>query len=226
MRWPALLLVVALLVVLVLAGRRLGTILGETSGQLDQLGPWAPAAYVAAHAMATMLLLPASVLTVAGGALFGLLRGTLLTLAGATLGASVAFLVSRHLARRLMEPRLARNPRFAAIDQAVLRDGLKIVFLLRLAPVLPAGLLNYTLGLTRVRFRDYLLACIGMAPGALLYTYCGKVVGDVLMAAAGAREPHDVAYWSVLALGFFATAVASVVVTRTARRALAESLAE
>jgi len=77
-----------------------------------------------------------------------------------------------------------------------------------------------------VRFRDYLLACIGMAPGALLYTYCGKVVGDVLMAAAGAREPHDVAYWSVLALGFFATAVASVVVTRTARRALAESLAE
>lgn len=222
--WLKILVAVTLLALLLFAGRKLGVLLGQAAGKLDQLGPWATVAFVAAYAMATVLLLPGSILTLVGGALFGLVRGTLLVLLGATLGASAAFLVARHLARRLVERRLASNPTFAAVDAATAREGLKIVFLLRLSPIFPFNLLNYALGLTRVRWRDFLLASIGMLPGTLLYTYYGKVIGDVAMAASGARVPHDVAYWSVLALGLFATAIAAAVVTRAAKRALAESL--
>src|SRR3954447_22078118 len=86
LRWPAVLVVAVLLILLVIAGRRLGVLLGAASGHLDQLGMWAPAAFVAACALATVLFLPAWPLTIVGGALFGLVRGTLLALGGATLG--------------------------------------------------------------------------------------------------------------------------------------------
>ncbi|HEV8630807.1 MAG TPA: VTT domain-containing protein, partial [Thermoanaerobaculia bacterium] len=106
----------------------------------------------------------------------------------------------------------------------VAREGRKIVFLLRLSPAFPFHLLNYALGLTRVRFRDYLVACLGMLPGTLLYVYYGKVVGDVAKVAAGVRVPHDAAYWALLALGLLATVVVTALVTRTARRALLEEV--
>ena len=105
---------------------------------------------------------------------------------GASLGAIAAFLVARYVARRAIERRLAGHPRFAALDRAIEKEGRKIVFLLRLSPVFPFVFLNYALGLTRVRFADYALACFGMLPGTLLYVYYGKVVGDVAALAAGA----------------------------------------
>src|SRR5439155_1410723 len=104
----------------------------------------------------------------------------------ATLGASAAFLVGRYLARAAVERRIAANPRFAAIDRAVGAEGRKIVFLLRLSPVFPFNLLNYALGLTRVRFADFFLASVGMLPGTVLYVYSGKLIGDV----TGLAEDH------------------------------------
>ena len=108
----------------------------------------------------------------------------------ATLGASAAFLVSRYVARGFVERRLAGNERFAAIDRAIGTEGRKIVLLLRLSPVFPFNLLNYALGLTRVRFADYLVASVGMLPGTLLYVYYGKVAGDVARLAGGAAVPR------------------------------------
>jgi uncharacterized membrane protein YdjX (TVP38/TMEM64 family) len=141
----------------------------------------------------------------------------------ATLGASAAFLVSRYLARRAVESRLADNPRFAAIDKAVGAQGRKIVFLLRLSPVFPFNLLNYALGLTKVRFIDYFIASLGMLPGTVLYVYYGKLAGDVAALAGGAAVQKDAAYYAVLALGLVATVVVTTIVTRTARRALREA---
>src|SRR6185503_6399832 len=137
--------------------------------------------------------------------------------AGATLGACAAFLVARYLARGAVERRLVDYPRFAAIDRAVAREGRKIVFLLRLSPIFPFSLLNYALGLTRVRFADYAVASLGMLPGTLLYVYYGKVLGDVAQVAAGAelgnQAPRDAAYWTVLGLGLLATVAVTFVVT-------------
>lgn len=212
------------LVALVLLARQLGGVVSEGAKRIEQLGPWAPVAFIVGYAIAAVALLPGSVLTLAGGAIFGLVRGTLYVFAGAVLGASAAFLVARYLARGFVEKKLAAYPKFAAVDRAIAREGRKIVFLLRLSPLFPFNLLNYALGLTRVRFVDYLIASLGMLPGTILYVYYGKVLGDVAKVAAGAGVKRDAGYWTVLALGLVATVAVTAVVTRTAKKALSEEI--
>jgi uncharacterized membrane protein YdjX (TVP38/TMEM64 family) len=220
---PRLLLAAAVLVGLVLAGRRAAALLPAFSAWVDGLGIWGPVVFVAGYALATVAFVPGSLLTLAAGALFGLARGTILVLVAATLGASLAFLVARYLARDLVERRLAGNERFAAIDRAVAVEGRKIVFLLRLSPLFPFNLLNYALGLTRVRFADYLVASAGMVPGTLLYVYYGKVAGDVARLAGGGMVRRDAGYYVVLGLGLVATVLVTTVVARVTRRALREA---
>src|SRR5262249_32056372 len=151
-----------------------------------ELGVWGPVVFMLGYAVAVVAFVPGSVLTLAAGAIFGLVRGTVYVLIAATLGSAAAFLVSRHLARSAVERRLARNRRFAAIDRAVEAEGRRIVLLLRLSPAFPFTLLNYALGLTRVRFADFVIASVGMLPGTVLYVYCGKLAGDVAAFAGGA----------------------------------------
>ena len=208
---------------LVVLGRAAGAYLPRFAAWVDGLGVWGPIAFVLGYAVATVAFVPGSLLTLAAGAIFGLARGALYVFVAAVLGSAAAFLVARHLARRAVEARLAGNPRFAAIDRAVGAEGRKIVFLLRLSPVFPFNLLNYALGLTRVRFTDYLIGALGMIPGTLLYVYYGKLAGDVAALAGGAPVEKGAAYWMVLVLGLVATVVVTTLVTRTARRALREA---
>jgi uncharacterized membrane protein YdjX (TVP38/TMEM64 family) len=218
-----LLLALALLAALVLAGRRAAALLPAFSAWVDGLGSWGPVVFIAGYALATVAFVPGSLLTLAAGALFGLARGTVLVLVAATLGASLSFLVARYLARGLVERRLAGNERFAAIDRAIGLEGRRIVFLLRLSPLVPFNLLHYALGLTRVRFADYLVASAGMVPGTLLYVYYGKVAGDVARLAGGGTVRRDAGYYVVLGLGLVATVLVTAVVSRAARRALREA---
>jgi uncharacterized membrane protein YdjX (TVP38/TMEM64 family) len=214
---------VAVVAVLLVAGRRIAALVPAFAAWVERLGIWGPVAFVAGYALATVAFVPGSLLTLAAGAIFGLARGTALVFVAATLGASAAFLLSRSLARGLVERRLAGNERFAAIDRAVGAEGRRIVLLLRLSPVFPFNLLNYALGLTRVRFTDYLVASIGMLPGTVLYVYSGMVVGDVARLAAGAPIRLGAAHWIVAAIGLLATLVVTTLVARTARRALREA---
>ena len=205
-------------------GARLGALVPRFAAWVQGLGIWGPVVFILGYAAATVAFAPAWPLTVAAGPIFGLWRGTAYVMIGATLGAALAFLVARYGARRAVERRIAGNERFAAIDRAVAREGRKIVFLLRLSPVFPFNLLNYALGLTRVRFVDYLVASIGMLPGTLLYVYSGKLAGDVAAAASGASPvERDWKYWTLIGAGLAATIAVTVVVTRLARRALKES---
>ena len=220
---PRIVVGVVVAVALLVLGGRLGGYLPALVARVEALGAWAPVAFVAGYAIAVVVFVPASLLTLAAGAVFGVARGTLLVAAGATLGASAAFLIARYGARDAVARRLADRPRFAALDRAVGAEGRKLVFLLRLSPVFPFGLLNYALGLTRVRFVDYLIASVGMLPGTLLYVYSGKVAGDVATLAAGAAPPRGAAHYVVLGLGLVATALVTLRVTRLARRALADA---
>lgn len=178
-------------------------------------------AYVAAAA----LLLPGSLLTLGAGFAYGPFWGFLLVSPVSVLAATVAFLIARFLARDWIARRTASDPRFAAVDAAVAHDGFKIVVLLRLSPIFPFNLMNYALGLTRVRLRDYVLASwIGMLPGTALYVYLGSLVTSASALLSGsARDAGTwgtVLYW----LGLLATVAVTVVVTRIARRALANAL--
>jgi uncharacterized membrane protein YdjX (TVP38/TMEM64 family) len=214
---------VIVVVALVLLGRQLGGLLPRFAEWVDGLGFWGPVVFIAGYVFTTIAFVPGALMSLAAGAIFGLLRGSLYVLTGATLGSAAAFLIARYLAREAVAARIGGNARFAAIDRAVGARGLRIVLLMRLSPVFPYNLLNYSLGLTTVRFSDYVLASIGMLPGTVLYTYYGVLAGDVARLAGGAGVERGPAYYAVLGLGLVATIAVTTVVTRAARSALREA---
>jgi uncharacterized membrane protein YdjX (TVP38/TMEM64 family) len=223
-RRPARLAAAAVAVaLLVVAGRAATPLFAAFAAWLDRLGPLAPLVYVGGYVVATVAFVPGALPTLAAGALFGLAEGTLYAFIGETLGGIAAFLIARRVARPMVERRLVRDPRFHAIDRAVAAEGGKIVFLLRLSPLVPFNMLNYVLGVTCIRFRAYALASIGMLPGAALYVYYGKLAGDVTALAAGVAPARGAGYWAVLVFGLAATALVTTLLARVARRALREA---
>lgn len=220
--WPRLLIGAVALAALVALGSTLGGRIPELTGWVARQGAWGVVAFIAAYAVATVAFVPGSVLTLAAGVIFGVVLGTAYVFVGAVIGSTAAFLIARHVARPLVERHLKGTPRFARLDRAVAASGRRIVVLLRLSPVLPYNVLNYALGLTRVRLVDYLVAAVGMLPGTLLYVYSGSLIGDVAAVAGGAQVERNAAYWIFLVAGLVATLAVTVVITRMARRALNE----
>lgn len=189
------------------------------------LGVWAPIIFIALYIVASVLFLPGFLLTLGAGVVFGVVRGTIIVSIAATLGATAAFLVGRYLARDWVAARIESNPRFKAIDEAVAHEGWKIVGLTRLSPIFPFILLNYAFGLTRVSFREYVLASwIGMLPATIMYVYIGSLAGSVAQIGTAQRS-RSTAEWVFSAAGLVATVVVTVFVTRVARRALDKRIA-
>jgi uncharacterized membrane protein YdjX (TVP38/TMEM64 family) len=211
---------VAVALLIWLGGRWAGPRMLGVMVDVRQWGLVAPVAFMLLYAVSVVALVPASVLTMAGGAVFGLVRGTAFSFGGALLGSTVAFLLGRYVARRVIERKLATMPRFAAIDRAVSAQGRRIVFLLRLSPIVPFNFLNYALGVTRISIKDFAIASAGMLPGAVMYAYAGKVTGEALALAGQAELPKNSSYYAILVAGLAATLAATTVITRTARRAL------
>lgn len=151
---------------------------------IEDAGFAAPLVFVCIYALATVAFIPGSVITLAGGALFGPLWGTLWNLTGATLGAAFAFLGARYLGADWLERHSGK--RLKRLADGVASEGWRFVAFVRLVPLLPFNLLNYALGLTRIRFLPYVIATwLFMIPGALAYTYLGYVGRE---AAAGGED--------------------------------------
>ena len=222
-RWTSVVLLLVAVAALVALGRGAADWIPAFSAWVDRLGIWGPVAFVAGYAIACVLFIPATLLTLAAGAIFGLWQGIALVLAGATLGAVASFMIARYLARDAVKQRLSRHPRLAAIDRTVGADGRRIVLLMRLSPVFPFGALNYGLGVTQLRFADFLMAMIGIVPGTTLYVYSGTVASAVASAAGSSAPERGLAHHAVLALGLLATLAVTVLITRAARRALADA---
>ena len=163
------------------------------------LGALGPVVFIATYVVAIVALVPALAFTLASGAIFGPVFGTLYAFIAATIGAALAFLVSRRYARRWVEERVQRDPRFATIDRAVASEGRKIVF--------------------------YCVASLGMIPGTFLYVYLGSLGGDAAVAASGAGEIAYTGY-ALKGVGLLATLAVIVIVTRIARKALREATGE
>jgi uncharacterized membrane protein YdjX (TVP38/TMEM64 family) len=213
-----------IVVVLLLLGRRAAGNIPAFAGWVESLGALGPIAFIAGYILATVAMVPGLLLTLAGGALFGLVRGTLYVFVAASIGATAAFLISRHVLRDAMLRRLGNDQRFTAVDAAIAREGRKIAFLIRLSPLFPFNVTNYALGLTAVRLRDYVLACVGMLPGTILYVYYGRLIGDVASVVSGAPVERGPEYWLLLVAGLIATILATALITRAARRALRTSV--
>jgi uncharacterized membrane protein YdjX (TVP38/TMEM64 family) len=183
-------------------------------------GAAAPVAFVLIHAFGVAAFVPATVFAVAGGALFGFSRGVAYSIVGGGLGACAAFLLGRHVLRNVFASRLAESPQLVAIDRAVAANGLRILFLLRLSPIMPFNLMNYALGVSTVRLQDFVFALVGMLPGTIVAAYAGQVAGEALALAGQTQPVWNSSYITALIVGLAATIVAAIVLARTARRAL------
>lgn len=184
------------------------------------MGPWAPLGFIAAYVVASVVLAPAFLLTFAAGAVFGLWRGTLIIYVAATLGSSAVYALTSHIVRWRALQWVTTDPRVMSVRSAVSGNSVWIMFLLRLSPVVPFVLLNYALALSGVRYRDFLIASVGMLPTIVMYVYYGKVVGDVAKVAAGVSPPRGPEYYLLVAVGLVATVLATTSITRAARRAM------
>lgn len=181
--------------------------------------------FALAYVLATLLLLPGSLLTASAGFTFGPALGTLVVSPVSALAATLAFLLGRSVARGWVTRRIARYPRFAVVDRAIGESGFKMVLLLRLSPLFPFSLLNYALGLTSVRARDYVAASLlGMLPVTFLYVYLGSVVTSAGELLGGARPAAGLGMHLLRAGGLLATVLVVALITRVARQALRGAL--
>lgn len=153
--------------------------------ELRGMGRWAPPVFIALYAAATVLFVPGSVMTLAGGALFGPLWGTLCNIIGAVLGATLAFVAARYVAADFVARRA--GGRLKALVEGVEAEGWRFVAFVRLVPLFPFNLLNYALGLTRIRIAEYVIAsAVCMLPGGFAYTYLGYAGREAAAHGAGA----------------------------------------
>lgn len=171
---------------------------------------------------ACVFLLPGSILTLGAGFVYKLFWGTVLVSVASTIGATVAFLIGRYLARDWVNKKITTLPKFKAIDRAVAREGWKIVGLTRLSPIFPFNLLNYAYGLTSVSLKEFVLASwVGMFPGTLMYVYLGSIASSFATLGTGGQEGTTLKL-VLSGVGLIATIVVTIVITRIAKKALEE----
>ncbi len=202
----------------VVVGRLLSPWLPPFAAWMHTLGNWAPFAFLAAYVTVVLLMLPAFLLTMVAGAVFGTIKGSALVLTGAIVGGTSAFLIARYVARAQVAKRVAKVPTLAALDRVIGEKGLRLVFLLRLSPAVPFVLTNYALGVTRVRLRDFVLGTFGLTPIVLTYAAYGSASG-----AGPNADGSSPVSGVVLTVGVIATIALMVVLTRITQRALKEA---
>jgi len=188
------------------------------------MGTAGGALYAVVYILGTALFFPGLPLTLGAGFLYGAIIGTLVVSPASVAGASLAFLIARYVARDWVTRRLKKYPQAAAIDRAIEKNGFKAVVLLRLQPVLPFNILNYALGLTSIRLRDYMLASwIGMFPATVLYVYLGSIMSDISDLLRG-RPNSGMAGRLLLWGGLAAIVILVWWLGRIARKALREEM--
>jgi len=180
--------------------------------------------FIFAYAAFALLMLPGAILTIGAGFIFGLGWGFVAVSAGSTLGAALAFLVGRFVARDKIRALTADKPKFQQIDRAIGERGAKLIFLLRLSPIVPFNLSNFFYGLTAVKFWPYVLASwLGMMPGTLAYVYFGTLGKAAAESATGAGPSRGPLEWTLLAVGLAATLAVTIWVSKIARNAIKDT---
>ena len=164
-------------------------------------GSAGPIVFMLIYIIGTVFFLPGAVLTLAGGALFGPVLGTFYNLTAATIGAMISFVAARYLAHDWVEKKT--GGRMKQLKQGVEGEGWKFVAFVRLVPLFPFNVLNYALGLTRIKFSHYSIATyIFMLPGAIAYTYLGYVGREAVAGGDGLIQKIMLALALLAIVGF------------------------
>ena len=183
-----------------------------SSGPVGYLG------FILIYIVSTVMMLPGSPLTFTAGALFGFWKGLIFVSIGSTLGASCAFMVSRYLIRKSIEKRVLKNKKFQSIDNEIDEQGWKIVILARLSPIIPFFLLNYALGITKIRFIHFIFASwVGMIPGTTVYVLMGTMGGAFINGKKSSFE------WLLLGMGLIATILVTLLISKIVKNSQAHN---
>jgi len=191
-------------------------------------------AFAGVYIVTTVLFIPGSLLTLGAGLVFGralglglgVLLASTAVFFGASIGAILSFLLGRYILQESAQKLFDKFSILSAIDEAIETEGLRLVLLLRLSPVIPFSAFNYVMGLTRVLFKDYVIGCFGILPGTVAYVFIGTSAANLLGEAEGNTEEASDSGNSglittiVLVVGSVATIIAVVLVTIASRRAL------
>lgn len=184
---------------------------------------WGAVFYPLLYAAGNVLLLPGGVLAIGSGLFFGLWWGFFLNVVGNVGGAAVSFFISRKLGRGWVAKKFLRHRKWVALDEAIARDGWKIIFLSQVHPLFPSSLLNYLYGVTRIRFRTCMLwIALGQTPGLFLYAYLGTLAQHGLRIWQGKSHPQTWEY-AVWIGGLVLTFAVTTALGRLALRLLAEA---
>jgi len=195
-------------------------VLRQTLYRIRDMGWPGVICFIVLYVVATVAFLPGAILTLGCGAIYGVVKGTIIVSIASTLGATAAFLVGRYFARGFVQTKVSGKPKFQAIDQAVGAEGWKIVGLTRLSPLFPFNLLNYAYGLTSVSLKHYFWASwIGMLPGTVMYVYIGSLAGSLATVGAEQRQ-RTTAEWVLYGIGLIATIAVTVLITHKAKEVL------
>jgi uncharacterized membrane protein YdjX (TVP38/TMEM64 family) len=192
------------------------------------LGSSDPLTFILFFNLATLLCVPASLLAIRAGFVFGLGWGSLYVLVAAIIGATLAFLMGRHLAHQWVWRKIEHNVRFYAIAQSVAHEGWKIVLLTRLSPLFPFNLTNYAFGVTQISLKNYIVGSLGILPGTVLYTYMGALANELSMTEFSSTSMPlgiQIAQWGMRLTGLAATVLVTLYINRVAKRALNQRVA-
>jgi uncharacterized membrane protein YdjX (TVP38/TMEM64 family) len=204
-------------------------LLRNTLEWVNSLGAAGAIGFIVIYIISTIAFIPAAILTLGAGVIFGVVWGSVYVFVGATLGSIAAFLIGRYLIRDWMVQKIAGNTKFLALDAAMGKSGFKLVLLTRLSPVFPFNFLNYAFGVTKISLADYTWASIGMIPGTIMYVYIGSLAGSI--AALGQGKPlinsgNSGLQWTIQIFGLVATLAVTIYSARLAQKALAETIQE
>jgi uncharacterized membrane protein YdjX (TVP38/TMEM64 family) len=185
--------------------------------QIKALGAVGFFAYIALYVVCASCLIPCTAMGLLAGYLFGLSLGVPAAVIGGNLGAWSAFFLGRTLLRGRVETWAADRPRFSAVERAVAQNAMKIIVCLRLSPIFGYTLMNYLLALTSVPFWKFALATvIGMLPGNFAFVYLGTLPDEL-------QQDKPLGIRVLQIAGIAATLLATVLISRIARRALREA---
>ncbi len=191
---------------------------------LDGLGFWSPIAFILLYIIASVLWIPGTILTLGAGAIYGVLKGSILVSIASTFAATTAFLIGRYLGQSRTLKAIEKRPNFAAINEAVSQSGWRIVALTRLSPLFPFVFLNYAFGVTKISLKDYVLASwLGMIPGTIVYVYLGSLIGNIAQLTTSSREKSPLE-WFFYIFGLAITIFGGFYVTNIAKKALSKKI--
>jgi uncharacterized membrane protein YdjX (TVP38/TMEM64 family) len=194
------------------------------------MGEWGylagPMSFALVFTILATLMVPSSFMKLVAGALFGFTGGLFAGWLGAMGGALLTFLIGRHLLSEKVQSWVAEHPKMVSLDKVVEEHGLVVTIMIRLSLVIPYNMVNWALGPSKMKTRDYALGNVATVFPTILYAWWGSRLGDIITIGDGTGPPRDALWWSTMIISIVITVGGIIWMDRISRTYLESLIAE